>query len=134
MKKIICLYGSANKGKTHTLNMLVGILDPIQTINIKKLGENQQKVVEYNGHRIAITSAGDSRHELEKNIKFCQKNECDILITATRTRGGSTEEVHKFSQEVSCKITWLRKNEAIELKNLINESQAKDIQAILDKL
>lgn len=134
MKKIICLYGSANKGKTPTLNILIGLLDPAKVIAPEELRLDHREVVVYKGHRIAVTTAGDRDYDLTENIKFCKENECDILVTATRTRGGSTKEVHKFSQEVSCKITWLRKNEAIELIDLVNESQAKDIQAIIDKL
>lgn len=133
MTAIICLYGPANVGKTQTLNKLIGILDPNQRVDPENLSCDQQKVVVYNGHQIAITTAGDNRSELKQNIEFFREEGCDILVTATRTRGGSSEEANKFSQEVSCKITWLRKNGAIELKDLINESQAKDIQAIINK-
>ena len=113
---------------------MIGILDPAQKVAPEELGGDRRKVVIYKGHRIAIATGGDNRSELEKNVEFCKENGCDLFITATRTRGGSSETVNKFSQEVSCKITWLRKNEAIKLKDLINESQAKDIQAIIDYL
>lgn len=134
MKLIIALCGVANTGKTHTLNMLIRLLKP-QIESPGKLCEDRQTCIVYNGYQIAITTSGDDRIEVERNIQFCKDKGCNILITATRTKGGSIESLDKFSEETSCDIRKIQKNKAASKieEELVNGSQARDIQAILDK-
>ena len=134
MKKIIALYGCADTGKTHTLNHLIGLLDKTQEVYGDNLAKDREKSIRYRNKKIAIRTWGDNGEQLKKNIEFFEKENCDILVTATRTRGETTEILNDYATKIDTKIKWIKKNLAELLEDLINQTQAKDIQAVIDSL
>ncbi|WP_373818284.1 hypothetical protein [Porphyromonas loveana] len=134
MKKIIALYRRANTGKTNTLNHLIGLLDKTQEVYGDDLAKDREKSIRYRNKKIAIRTWGDNGEQLKKNIEFFEKENCDILVTATRTRGETTEILNDYATKIDTKIKWIKKNLAELLEDLINQTQAKDIQAVIDSL
>lgn len=134
MKKIIALYGCADTGKTHTLNHLIGLLDKTKEVYGDDLAKDGRAFIPYGNKKIAVTTWGDNGDELKKNIEFFEEGNCDILVTATRTRGGSSKNLNDYASENGIKIVWIEKNTSIILKDLINQTQAKDIQAVINTL
>ncbi len=134
MKKIIALYRRANTGKTNTLNHLIGLLDKTQEVYGDDLAKDRRVSIPYGNKKIAVTTWGDNGNELNENIKFFEGGNCDILVTATRTRGGSSEKLNDYASKNGIKIVWIEKNTSIILKDLINQTQAKDIQAVINSL
>lgn len=134
MKKIIALYGRSNTGKTTTLNYLIGFLDENLEIDDNSLTNNRKKVIYYKNKKIAVTTPGDNKSELKKNIEYFKNKDCDILVTATRTKGATREELKKYAQDIKTEIIWIKKEISETSATLINKKQAKDIQAIIDKL
>ncbi|EHG21964.1 hypothetical protein HMPREF9332_01645 [Alloprevotella rava F0323] len=134
MKKIIALYRSAETGKTSTLNLLIELLDKNKKVEEERLIEDRRVSISYGSKKIAVTTWGDNGFELKENIKFFEKENCDILVTATRTRGETTEILNDYAKEIDTDIIWIEKNISAKLEELINQSQAKDINAIIDTL
>ena len=134
MKKIIALYGRSNTGKTTTLNYLIGFLDENLEIDDNSLTNNRKEVIYYKNKKIAVTTPGDNKSELKKNIEYFKNKDCDILVTATRTKGATREELKKYAQDIKTEIIWIKKEISETSASLINKKQAKDIQDILDKL
>lgn len=134
MKKIIALYGCADTGKTHTLNHLIGLLDKTQERYGDNLAKDGRAFIPYGNKKIAVTTWGDNGNELKKNIEFFEEGNYDILVTATRTRGETTEILNDYATKIDTKIKWVKKNLAELLEDLINQTQAKDIQAVIDSL
>ncbi len=134
MKKIIALYRRANTGKTNTLNHLIGLLDKTQEVYGDDLAKDRRVSIAYGNKEIAVTTWGDNGNELNENIKFFEEGNCDILVTATRTWGGSSEKLNDYASKNGIKIVWIEKNTSIILKDLINQTQAKDIQAVINSL
>ncbi len=134
MKKIIALYGRSNTGKTTTLNYLIGFLDENLEIDDNSLTNNRKEVIYYKNKKIAVTTPGDNKSELKKNIEYFKNKDCDILVTATRTKGATREELKKYAQDIKTEIIWIKKEISETSATLINKKQAKDIQAIIDKL
>ena len=134
MKKIIVLYRSAETGKTSTLNLLIELLDKNKKVEEERLIEDRRVSISYGSKKIAVTTWGDNGFELKENIKFFEKENCDILVTATRTRGETTEILNDYAKEIDTDIIWIEKNISAKLEELINQSQAKDINAIIDTL
>lgn len=131
MKKIIALYRRANTGKTRTLNYLIARLD---NKNEGRIAEDRRVSISYGNKKIAVTTWGDNGNELRENIKFFEEENCDILVTATRSRGVTTEILYDYAQKIGAKIIWIEKNQSISLEELINRTQAEDIQALIDSL
>lgn len=134
MKKITALYGRSNTGKTTTLNYLIGFLDENLEIDDNSLTNNRKEVIYYKNKKIAVTTPGDNKSELKKNIEYFKNKDCDILVTATRTKGATREELKKYAQDIKTEIIWIKKEISETSATLINKKQAKDIQAIIDKL
>lgn len=91
MKKIIALYRRGNTGKTHTLNHLITLLDKSKDVYSVDFAKDRRVSISYGNTKIAITTWGDNRSEIEKNL-------------------------------------------SVSLVDLINQTQAKDIQAVIDSI
>lgn len=122
-KVVIALYGPGRKGKTTTLNLLIGLLGGTRE-------EVDQRVrLNYEGKDIAIATYGDDEWQLKENIKFFDEKSCDIYITATRTKGDTKKVLKKYAKT---DIIWIGKNYSDSLHDLINEAQAKELRAFID--
>lgn len=133
MKTIIVLYRRANTGKTTTLNYLIGLLDKSKE-EMQSLTKDRRVTISYGNKSIAVTTQGDNENEINKNIKFFEKEDCDILVTATRSKGQTPRAIYNYHKEINAKIIWIEKNLSGTSEDTINQAQAKDIQATIDTL
>ena len=134
MKTIIVLYRRANTGKTTTLNYLIRLLDKSKEGETHPLTEDRRVVISYDNKSIAVTTQGDNKYEINRNIKFFEKEDCDILVTATRSKGQTPRAIYNYHKEINAKIIWIEKNLSGTSEDTINQAQAKDIQATIDTL
>ena len=114
MKTIIALYRRANTGKSTTLNYLIGLLKE-QEIDFKE----KREIVYYGSKKIAVTTPGDNADEIEENIKFFEKEDCDILVTATRSKGETKNIIDKYHKEINAELKRIEKNLSVTLQDLI---------------
>ena len=128
MKKIIGLYGRRSSGKTTTLNLLIGLFEKKGNL------DDPITIRDYQGKTIVITPGGDDEEVIRKNLEAFEKAEGDILVTATRTKGQTASYLSNYFLENSVKITWIKKNYAELLTDLVNQAQAEDIKAVIDKI
>ncbi len=126
--KVIVLNGVANTGKTTTLNLLNNLINPDNPITD---GKDHRRTFTYKGKTISITTPGDNETEVKKNIQYVQDKNCDILVTASRTRGAGKDMLREqFKHNLLC----IEKNVDYQQRDLVNETQALDLQAIIDGL
>ena len=126
--KVIALYGVANTGKTTTLNLLYNLINPDTPITD---GKDHRRSFTYKGKTIFIATPGDNKAEIDENIKRARKANCDILVTASRTRGYGWELLREQFKD----IHFIKKNVADQQEqDLVNEAQALDLQAIIDEV
>ena len=103
-KVIIALYGPGNKGKSKTINLLIKLLGGSES-------DKERRVpLTYGDKKIAITTYGDNDFHLNENIDFFKEESCDILVTATRTKGGSVKTLEAFEKEIGRKAIWITKS------------------------
>lgn len=131
-KVIIALYGPGNKGKSKTINLLIKLLGGSESDKERRIS------LTYEDKKIAITTYGDDDSQLNKNIKFFKEKSCDILVTATRTKGKSVKTLETFEKEIGRKAIWIAKSyldytlkPAKGLKESLDSSQR---DAIFDKI
>lgn len=125
--KVIVLNGVANTGKTTTLNLLYNLITPDTPAT--NLGEDDKYTFTYKGKTISITTPGDGEKDIQNNIDYAQDENCDILVTASRTRGYG----RKLLSEQFKDIHFIKKNVADQQEqDLVNKTQAADLQAIID--
>lgn len=123
--KVIALFGKGGIGKTTTLNLLNNLINPDNPITD---GKDHRRTFTYKGKTISITTPGDNETEVKKNIQYIQDKNCDILVTASRTRGYG----RKLLREQFKDIHFIKKNVADQQEQDVNKTQAADLQAIID--
>ena len=126
MKKIIGLYGLPNTGKTTTLKRLIGLFGE----NANR--ENPVIIDDYRGKKIVIAPGGDTPGVVEANVETFKKKKADILVSATRTKGGSQDALKEHAKKIGTDVIWVGKNYSDSLHSLINETQAKELYDFID--
>lgn len=123
MQKVIVLYASANKGKTTTLNKLIDLLSLVSDYyEMYRSGEGWA-YFEIKRLKIVVCTVGDSKEDVKGNIKYGQDKDCDIFITASRTKGGTTNEVGRFACQQRSNVVWIKK----DIRELSNNLFAANI-------
>lgn len=131
MQKIIALYAPANKGKTTTLNILIDLLSIVSSeCNVWKTKEGWGWFV-INDKVVGVCTPGDNQTVIKENIDYFNKNECDIVVTATRTKGCTVKELEKLEKKEKCPIEWIKKEDD-ENKNKIIASEI--FRKVLDEI
>lgn len=129
MRKIIALYRSGDKGKTETLNYVIEILRSItseQPIPLLTPNHTDRKeTFIFNNLKVSICTKGDNGYEIAQNEAYFNSQQCDIAITASRSRGSSPAEVKAMSHRSEAPIQWIRKSVAYNnIEHHINMSDA----------
>lgn len=128
MKKIIGLYGLPNTGKTTTLKRLIGLFGE----NANR--ENPVIIDDYRGKKIVIAPGGDTPGVVKANVETFKEKKADILVSATRTKGGSQDALKEHAKKIGTDVIWVGKNYSASLHEFINEAQAKELHAFIDLL
>ena len=103
-KIIICLYANADCGKTKTIRSL-----------FLKLGGDRDALkkddfiadVFFGGKKIGFASQGDPGTQQKENIEDHAKNGCDIIVTASRSKGDTVGNVSEIANKYGYKIVWI---------------------------
>ena len=125
--KVIALFGKGGIGKTTTLNLLNDLINPDNPAT--NLGEDDKYTFTYKGKTISITTPGDCKEHIHDNIDYAQNNNCDILVTASRTRGAGKDMLR---EQFKHNLLFIEKNIDYQQRDLVNKAQALDLQAIID--
>jgi Cdc6-like AAA superfamily ATPase len=130
MKTVIAIYGTANTGKSATLKKVYEILrakHPNAPITHEIIQHDVRTIIKINGHSIGIESQGDPGGRIFTSISLFAREECDIIVCATRTRGQTVEVVENLKPKYD--IKWIPKlREPNEAKHAqINAALAFDI-------
>lgn len=126
MKKIIGLYGLPNTGKTTTLKRLIRLFG--ENAN----GENPVIIDDYRGKKIVIAPGGDTPGVVEANVKTFKEKKADILVSATRTKGGSQDALKEHAKKIGTDVIWIGKNYSASLHEFINKVQVQELRAFID--
>lgn len=134
MEKIIALQGPAQCGKTSTLNLLVDLLE-VETTNCAMPtphAGDRKKVFVINGVTVGIATSGDVARIVQENCNFFNENHCDIVFTATRTKGGTHDVLDKFAASHGLTVKYERKIKSTkESESQTNLEQAKELRKLI---
>ena len=131
--RIIGLYGHGNCGKSETLNELKELLrEAGKSVSAKPHpGSELPETFEYNGLVVCVASGGDSREIVENNCRYFKEKNCDVAISATRTKGGSADALKEFADSEGVKVEWIAKsyeyNLSRETQKMCNQEMAERI-------
>ncbi|MBQ9281451.1 MAG: hypothetical protein IJ207_04545 [Treponema sp.] len=139
-KKIICLQGSPNTGKSYTIITLWKLIlekykndkddDYVQffadTDNYDFVGI----ITSVNGHKIGINSRGDDPRWIERWNKKLADNNCDIIFCACHSYGKTEEAVIDFAKN-GYEVEFIKKDteesDSEKKQKTMNKTQAKEL-------
>lgn len=134
--RIIGLYGHANCGKSATLNMLKELL----RVSGKSISSqfhpdsDTPETFEYNGLTVCIAPGGDTREVVEANCRYFKTKNCDVAISATRTRKGSAEALNEFAEREGANVDWIPKSYEYNLSEATRALCNKETAAFLSTI
>lgn len=138
-KIIICLYATANRGKTKTIRGL-----------FLRLGGNKNAFngkhdfvseVNFGNKKIGFASQGDPNSTQKADIEQLAMNNCDIIVTASRTKGGTVDNVSEIANRYGYVVVWIspfyfydEKDATDDLFNCFAEQNAENIAKYIIEL
>lgn len=133
---IIVLFGTASKGKTQTLNLVINRLCYNLGANIvlgnfsDDIKVDSCVVLDYLGKRIGIVTNGDNNKVLSDEFEKLP-NDCDLYICASRTKGSSCEYIRRTKSNIVWIGKWCITTEKCEINNIeFLQRKANDVQAL----
>ena len=80
-------------------------------------GHDRKRVFLSKELKIGVATRGDNAYEVKENCKFFESNACDLVFTATRTRGGSCDEIKAYAKSKTAELKWEKKENILDLIN-----------------
>lgn len=97
--KIISLNGRPECGKTHTLKMVCDMLiDKYDVINKIECGDDYRITFRVKGKIVSVCTGGDSIEVIQANVAYFVEQECDLAITANRSKASPKWELEGFAE------------------------------------
>lgn len=118
--KIIALKGRGKCGKSETLGIyLRRILKERKGIPYEERRMDAREQIEVNGKVVDICPPGDNEDEVIANIAFVENHPCDVLFTATRTRGGSRNTLKDYAVRKNSELieVWKHYNDDLDIED-----------------
>lgn len=127
MKQIIALSGAGNSGKSTALNFLIDKLSEESIFRKDDTAKNTPSRVAFlhkeTGLKIGITTPGDNNREITKNFEFFKNYDCDICITATRTRSVTIDKTIACCEEHHIHLIQLQKQISMKWEKIQDKVQ-----------
>lgn len=141
-KTLINIYGGAKAGKSSSIIECCRILEEeLGAIPDRKLNYNHDilVVLTYKGIKIGIESQGDpnSRMITWETLKGLANTECDIIICASRTSGGTVKKVWEVAHEFDYHVIrmssiWSNTIKSTLLNRIFAERIVNLVETLLD--
>lgn len=136
-KFIYVLCGHSNCGKTDTLNCLREMLQSqAKSIHLQfPHGADRRETFILEGKTICLTPGGDADWVVKDNLVYFEEQSADILVTASRSRGGTVDAIEEYCKNNDIPVEWIKKsyehNLSISTQCLCNQETA---EFLLNKL
>ena len=110
--RIIALYGHGNCGKSDTLNRLKMMLRAVgESISSRPHPWCEQpETFLYKDMVVGIAPAGDDMNAISNNISYFRSKQCDIAITACRSKGVTVRLLLDLASNIGSEIEWVQKS------------------------
>ena len=136
-KFIYVLCGHSNCGKTATLSYLRELLQKQgESTHLQSPhGADRRETFLLDGKTICLTPGGDADWVVKDNLVYFEEQSADILLTASRSRGGTVDAIKEYCKNNDIHVEWIKKsyehNLSISTQCLCNQETA---EFLLNKL
>lgn len=139
MKAMICFWGLSEIGKTSAIKTIWQNLKNGSNPPLDISSDDICDIVYLDNHKIGIESQGDPYSKQTEWIDILIKEECEIIICASRTKGGTVKIVESRAQDYGYELIWISPLSSIQdslhsdLNSITSESIIKLIKVLLTK-
>ena len=140
MKYMICDFGVEKWGKTGTLLRLIDVLEQHKhkTRKEKLNSEDVYAVCKIENKTIAVVTFGDPSKHFEEYLNVPIKEDADIIVCASRTKGNTADMVYRLASENEYQLVWFSNYHVEEddgtLKHIIMDGMAECLYLLICKL
>ena len=141
--KIISLNGRSNCGKSHTLLMLCDkIASKYTMLNEEKVGEDKRMTFDLDGVVVSVCTGGDNTKVIEENCAYFDSRECDIAVTANRSKANPTWYLQDYANRKNSSLNEIlmpyaeflgRTTGMVKVEELVTEHFFEMILSFADK-
>jgi hypothetical protein len=113
MKKLLCVWGASNYGKTSSIMEFDSLLNQSfgkNILQIHSLGNSPddiRRIYKIGKITIGIESQGDPNSRQKSSLTLFGKNNCDIIVCASRTKGETVANVCNFCKRNGYDLYWI---------------------------
>lgn len=110
--RILALYGHGNCGKSDTLNRLKMILRAAgKSISSRPHPWCEQpETFLYKNQVVCVAPAGDDMNAVSNNLSYFSSKQCDVAITASRSKGVTVRLLLDLASSIGTDIEWVQKS------------------------
>lgn len=137
-KYIICDAVRADSGKSETLLHVITKLGG-DSIATKINDKDKSAIIEVDGGKVAVVTLGDPASGHLDYLADVAKEEPDIIVCASRTRGETVGDVMSISTEHNYDVIWFNNfyfngTSDESQRHILNETSADAVVALVKKL
>ena len=113
MKKLLCVWGASNYGKSSSIIEFDSFLNKNFATNIQPIHSfgnaplDIQRIYRIGNITIGIESQGDPNSRQKSSLTLFGKNNCDIIVCASRTKGDTVANVNNFCHRNGYDCFWI---------------------------
>jgi len=89
---------------------------------------------EYKGLIVCVAPGGDNEEVVENNGRYFKSKNCDVAISATRSKGGSVEALQRLENAEGTKIDWKAKSYEYELSEFTQSMCNQEYAQVLFRI
>lgn len=137
MKTLIALKGPGNTGKSATLKKVYELLKakyPHASVRHEITNHDVRAIMEIKGLKVGIESQGDPGSRLSDSLDLFIREQCVIIVCATRTWGATVKAVERHASEFDIRWRSKLRESHPEQHQSSNNALALDIFTEIEKL
>jgi hypothetical protein len=107
-KTLIAVYGTANVGKSMTISELGRNLNSSGGITSSNISLREYRaIMKYLNHSIGLQTYGDLEYLVRDGLNIFLKNNCDLIVIATKSYGATVDTLGAFAGANGYRIIWI---------------------------
>lgn len=131
MKAVLALSGSSNRGKSTTLNVVIGLLKaayPRAQVDERPYKVDRTFLLMIDGRKVGVETQGDPASRLPTSLKRFVDAGCEVIVCACRSYGATKQSVEDLATQ-DYAIQWFAKDRSDQAAD-----QARDNEAVATRI
>lgn len=139
-KTIIGVYGTANIGKSKTINRLGHLIGENGGSSDNNINfYDYFAVFSYKSACVGIQTYGDYKFAVEEGLGKFKEQNCEVIVIASKQYGGTVDVLNEFAKDNDFRVIWVTPYQVLdgsididELKNYSAQHLLRMVNDVID--